>query len=83
MSDLASSHSEERTLTASVTDSDRVAVLQVAVVALAELLRQQSAEMQGRWVDCMQQTRDMPENLPLSAAFDELLSLVDHVQHDE
>lgn len=35
MSDLASSHSEERTLTASVTDSDRVAVLQVAVVALA------------------------------------------------
>lgn len=82
MSGLASFHSEERTL-ASVVDSDRVAVLQVAVVALVELLRQQSSEMQGRWVDCMQQTRDMPENLPLSAAFDELLTLVDQVQRNE
>ena len=83
MSDHASSYHDERPRTTAVTDSDRVAVLQVAVVALSELLRQQSAEMQGRWVNCLQQTRDMPENLPLSSAFDELLALVDHVQRDE
>lgn len=83
MSDLTSSHSDEHTPTASITDNDRVAVLQVAVVALSELLRQQSAEMQGRWLSCMQQTRDMPENLPLSPAFDELLTLVDQVQCNE
>ncbi|WP_414502813.1 hypothetical protein [Zymobacter sp. IVIA_5232.4 C2] len=83
MSDHASSYHDERPRTTAVTDSDRVAALQVAVVALSELLRQQSAEMQGRWVNCLQQTRDMPENLPLSPAFDELLALVDHVQRDE
>lgn len=83
MSDLVSPHNSEHTSAAPITDSDRVAVLQVAVVALSELLRQQSAELQGRWLNCMQQTRDTPENLPLSPAFDELLALVDHVQRNE
>lgn len=83
MSDLASSYHDVRPHAPSITDSDRIAVLQVAVVALAELLRQQSAETQARWLNCMQQTRDMPENLPLSSAFDELLTLVDDVQRNE
>lgn len=83
MSELVSSYRDEHSRPAAVTDTDRIAVLQVAVVALSELLRQQSPEQQARWLNCMQQTRDTPENLPLSAAFDELLSLVDHVQRNE
>lgn len=83
MSDLVASYDGEHLSELSVTDSDRIATLQVAVVALSELLRQQAPDVQARWLNCMQQTRDMPENLPLSAAFDELLSMVDQVQRDE
>lgn len=83
MSDLTTSYGDEHMVMSSITDSDRIATLQVAVVALSELLRQQAPDMQARWLDCMQQTRDLPENLPLSAAFDELLAMVDQVQRDE
>ena len=80
MSDTSSENTASCLAHAAVTDADRVAVLQVAVVALSELLRQQAPEMQGRWIDCLQKTRDLPENLPLSAGFDELLAMVDQVQ---
>lgn len=65
---------------APIHDSERVAVLQVAVTALSELLRQDNPHAHTRFMSCLQQTRDLPQNVTYSHAFDELLNLLDNVQ---
>lgn len=64
----------------SVRDGNRIAVLQVAVTALAELIRHEYPDTHSRLLNCLQQTRDLPENMPYSSAFDELLAMLDGVQ---
>lgn len=75
-----SSQSTDSPDTDVICDGDRVAVLQVALSALTELIRQEHPDTHSRLLSCLQHTRDLPENTPYSSAFDELLAMLDDVQ---